>query len=160
MKRLRLSSKVRKAFQGSSRGFTLIEVLIALALVGIIAIAFLGGLTTASRAVLTADVRTTAESLARSQMEHVKAQDYIAAPDGGEATYLKLTDIPDNYIICSVNRGRETDNCGAGEPIIAVPWDTASNEAVANDNDLQRIELVVKHGDKVVITLEGYKVER
>ena len=72
MKRVRLSSKVRKAFQGSSRGFTLIEVLIALALMGIIAIAFLSGLSTSSMALIIADEHATAESLARSQMAYVK----------------------------------------------------------------------------------------
>lgn len=58
------------------RGFTLIEVIIAMALLGIIAIAFLGALATASSSIIIADERTTAESLARSQMEYAKNQDY------------------------------------------------------------------------------------
>lgn len=74
MKRVRLSSKVRKALQGSSRGVSLIEVLIALAIVGTIAIAFLSGLSTTSMALITADEQATAESLARSKMEDIKNQ--------------------------------------------------------------------------------------
>jgi Tfp pilus assembly protein PilV len=72
MKRVRLSSKIRKAFQGSSRGFTMIEALIAFTLFSIIVIAFLSAISTASTALITADEQATAESLARSQMEYIK----------------------------------------------------------------------------------------
>jgi len=71
---IRLNNRVRKAFQGRSRGFTLIEVVIAIAFVGVIAIAFLSALSTASTLLIVADERATAESLARSQMEYVKNQ--------------------------------------------------------------------------------------
>ena len=67
---------VLKIMNKGERGIGLIEVLIALVILGIIAIAFLGGLATTSKAVLVADIRTTAESLARSQMEDVKNQAY------------------------------------------------------------------------------------
>jgi len=72
MKMIRLNSRVRRAFQGGSRGFTLIDILIAIALIGIIAIAFLSSLSTASTVLIITDERATAESLARSQMEDVK----------------------------------------------------------------------------------------
>jgi prepilin-type N-terminal cleavage/methylation domain-containing protein len=152
MKKLRLSSQVRKAFQGRSRGFTLIEVLIALALMGTIAITILSALSTASLALITADKRATAESLARSQMEFAKNQGYEEAPDDGEATYNEITPIPDGYTICSVNRAGGTVN-----GVIGIPWDSEDNEPVEEDDGLQKIELVIKHNDKVVITLEGYK---
>ena len=156
MKRIRLSSEVRKAFQGSSRGFSLIEVLIALALVGIIAIAFLSGLSTASMALIIADERATAESLARSQMEFVKNQGYEPAEPGGVATYDEIPGIPDGYTIWSVNRGgNETV-----EDVLGIPWNSGNNTAVNIDVGLQRIKLVIKHDDKAVITMEGYKVER
>jgi len=156
MKRVRLSSQVRKAFQGSSRGLTLIEVLIALALVGVIAIAVLSGLSTASMALITADERATAESLARSQLEYVKNQGYIPAPDGGAATYDEIPGIPDGYSIWSFNRT-------GGEPVedvLGIPWNSGNNTAVDEDNGLQRIKLVIKRDNEVVITLEGYTVDR
>jgi prepilin-type N-terminal cleavage/methylation domain-containing protein len=153
MKRVRLSSKIRKACQGSSSGFTLIEVLIALALVGIIAIAFLSAISTASMALITADEQATAESLARSQMEYVKNQDYEQAPNGGEATYDPIPSIPDGYSIWSENRtpGQYVSS------VIAIPWDSEENQPVNEDNGLQRIKLAIKHDDEEVITLEGYK---
>jgi len=164
MKKIKLSNKVRKALRGSSKGVTLIELLIALALFGIIAIAFAGGLMTASRAVLTADVRTNAESLARTQMEYIKNQDYKGEDElvNGEALYLKIApaNIPDGYSICSVDSGDVTVNCDDGDPIIAVPWDSQENEPLDEDNGLQRVKLVIKHDGRVVTTLVGYKVDR
>jgi len=150
----------------NSRGFTLIEVIVALALLVIIGIAFLGGLATASKAIIIADERATAESLARSQMEYVKNQDYITAadydplvPGSGEVIYLKIDDseIPEGYTIWSVNRAGDTV-----EDIIGVPWDSDPlvNQPVDIDAGLQRIKLIIKHLDKEIITLEDYKVDR
>jgi len=155
MKRVRLSNKIRKTLRGSSRGFTLIEVLVALALFAIIAIAFAGGLGTASRAVLIGDVRTNAESLARTQMEYVKSQDYYPA-DGGEATYEEIAPIPPGYTIWSENR-----TPGQYVPsVLGIPWDSGNNTAINEDNGLQKITLVVRHEGRDIITLEGYKVDR
>jgi prepilin-type N-terminal cleavage/methylation domain-containing protein len=129
MKRVRLSSKIRKACQGSSSGFTLIEVLIALALVGIIAIAFLSALSTASIALITTDERATAESLARSQMEYVKNLDYDPA---GNYT----AEIPPEYEDAGYSATIDADELQEG---------------------LQKITVIVSRDDKEVITLEDYK---
>ena len=140
----------------NEKGFSLIEVVVALALLGMIGVAFLGALSTASKAIFIADEQATAESVARSQMEFVKKQDYIPAPDDGEATYQKITGIPVGYTIWSVNRAGDTV-----EDIIGVPWDSDNNQPVATDAGLQRIKLIIKHHDKPeVIALEGYKVNR
>ncbi len=175
MKKLRLSSKVRKTFQGSSRGFILIEVLIAIALIGIVAVAILGALSTSSKVLSIADERTVAESLARRQMEYVKNQPYELAPDGGVATYDKITGIPEGYSIWSVNRAGTTV-----EDIIGIPWDSENNKLADKDEGLQKIALVIKHEEEenqykviytfinknydwaynVEITLEAYKVNR
>jgi prepilin-type N-terminal cleavage/methylation domain-containing protein len=164
MKKMRLTKETRKALQGRSRGFTLIEVLIALALFAIIAIVFAGGLSTASRAVLTADVRTRAESLARAQMESIKSQNYTdATSPAGQATYQKIsvpgvTDVPGGYSICSCNRTGSAVNCSP--VIVAVAWNSATNNATTSETGLQKITLVIKHDDREVMRLEGYKVDR
>lgn len=86
------------------RGITLIEVLIAVALLSIIGVAFLSGLATASKAIFVADERATAESLARSQMEYVKNQPYAASypetipaefKDAGYSAEIEVGSVPD-----------------------------------------------------------------
>ena len=146
----------------NDKGFSLIEVTIALGLLGIIAIAVLGGLATASNTLAIADERTTAESLARSQMEYVKNQSYITAadydpgvPGSGEVTYQKITGIPAGYTIWGVDRADATVT-----DIIGVPWDSQNNQPVTTDVGLQRIKVIIQHHGKDVITLEDYKVDR
>jgi prepilin-type N-terminal cleavage/methylation domain-containing protein len=177
MKKLRLNRRARKAFQGSSRGLTMIEVLIAIAILGIISITFLSALSTASLSVGLADERTVAESLARRQMEYVKNQGYNSASvlNNNNPTYQKVSDIPEGYSIWSVNR-----TGGIVADIVGIPWDSESNMWVDKDIGIQKIALVVMHKDKenqdkviftfvndnpswapgVEITLEGYKVDR
>lgn len=60
----------------SERGFTLIEVIIGIALLGVIGAAFLMGLATVSKALLITDMRGTAETLAIKQMECIRNQPY------------------------------------------------------------------------------------
>ncbi len=76
-----LRLRVTKKLGGGESGVTLIETLVALAVLGLIAVVFLSGLATAARATLIADEQATAESLARSEIEYVKSQDYINNPD-------------------------------------------------------------------------------
>lgn len=137
----------------NERGFSLIEVLIALALLGIIAVAFLGGLFTASKAILIADERTTAESLARSQMEYVKNRDYEygASPSYEQVDVEALPTHPGYFI-----------------SVDAPPINPDTGEVLTNPGDdvgIQKIIITVKQGTEAgtaeeVITLEGYKVDR
>jgi len=76
MRLLWLARKLSK-FACDESGTTLIETLVALALLGAIGVAFLSGLATTSRATIIADEQTTAESLARSQIEWAKKVDYV-----------------------------------------------------------------------------------
>ena len=137
MKRVRLISQVRKACQGSARGLSLIEVLIAVALIGIIAIAVLSALSTASAALIVADVRATAESLARSQLEYVKNQPYDDINDPPE--YTELPEIPDGY---NINIEAVRLNL-EGDP--------------DDDDGIQKITATVSRDGEEIITLEGYK---
>jgi prepilin-type N-terminal cleavage/methylation domain-containing protein len=180
MKKLRLNSQVRRTLQGGSRGFTFIEVLLAIAILGVISIAFMSALSTASTVLFIGDERTTAESLARRQLEYVKSQGYkadsiingvvISAP-----IYQKIGGIPEGYSLWSVNR-----TGGIVEEITGIPWDSQNNMPAATDKGLQKIALVIIHKDEmnqdkviytfindnsnwadgVEIILEGYKVDR
>jgi len=141
------------------KGFTLIEVIIAMALLAIVAVAILSGLSTGSRAIFVADERATAESLARSQMEYVKKLSYTKAPNGGEAIYANAKiSVPSGYEVKSINRAGGED---VSTNIIGVPWDSAASPPpVTTDAGLQRIKLVIYHHGKSLLTLEDYKVNR
>ena len=152
MKKLRLNSRARKAFQGSSRGFTLIEVVIAIALIGIIAVAVLSALSTASISLIIADKRATAESLARSQMEYVKNQDYIYYSESGHEDYdvicVVIMVCPEDYTVEVV-----------AEPIDPDTYQPYNEDAGVFDYDdgIQKITVIVSYDSEVVITMEGYK---
>jgi len=126
----------------------MIEALMALTLLGLIAAAFLGALGTANKATLIADEQTTAESLARSQMEHIKISSYINFSDPEHGDYELVTP-PDGYDWYSVE-------------VIATPIDpdTGQSLSLGEDLGLQKTTVSVKHYDKEVVTLEGYKVDR
>ena len=109
------------------KGMTLIEVLIAIALLGMIAVPFLTALSTSSRAIIIADERTTAESLVRSQIEYVKSQEYNA---GG------------NYEIA------DPDIPG---------YDVYLSDVTELESGLQEITVTVKRNGEVVLTTSTYK---
>ena len=116
---------------------TLIETVVALAILGAISVTFLSGLATTSKATFTADEQTTAESLARSQMECVKNTDYVY-----DAAQYSPAPIPSgkDYINYSV-------------VITAEPLHNP-------DDGIQKITVTIKHSDKLLITLKDYKVDR
>jgi len=170
MKNLRLRRKVARSLGGSSRGVTLIEVLIALALFTIIAIVFISGLTVAARAVFIGDQRTTAESLARAQMEYVKSQAYSPAewdyeitastptrtydedhPDGERPIWWDLSeDVPPELDAMFHAYAVRVDAEGLEDP-----------ENPGNYLDgIQMIRVTVRHDERVVFTLEGYNRAR
>ena len=111
------------------RGFSLIEVLVSLVILSMIAVGFLSALATSHRAALIVDERTTAKTLATSQMEYVKSQNYTASYD----------QIPEyhGYVL------------------------TIDVEPLHDPDDgIQKITVTIEHDNKVVTTLEGYKVNR
>lgn len=132
MKRLRLRSRIKRILQGHSKGLTLVELVIAMALMGIIVVALLGGLSNAIMALHFADVQATAESLARSEMEYAK-QSY----ESGTGNY--------------------TDTGRPGYEGYAV---SVGFWFLDEEEELLEITVTVSHGDKEVVTLTGYRAQR
>ena len=126
-------------------GVSLIETLIALALLGMISVPFLSGLAATSKASLIGDERTTAECLARSQMEYIKGQTYIDYSDPGHGEYVLVTP-PVDYTV----------------GVIAEPIDpyTGGSLPSGQDDGLQQITVTVIRDGESVIAIDSYKVYR
>jgi type II secretory pathway pseudopilin PulG len=129
-------------FRGQ-KGFLLIEILVGLALLGIITVAFLNGLTTTFKGVSVSQERVSAESLAKSQIEYIKTQYYIAVVDYNPDNRYELIDIP-------------ADLAAAGYSVEINPLETVLSEA--GGYELQNITVVVKRNDKGKLTVSIYRV--
>jgi Tfp pilus assembly protein PilV len=78
----------------SETGITIAEVLIALAIFSVVGVTFVSALGTNFKVLTIADQRTTAESLAKTQMEAINNAVYDSTPP---YTYTKITGIPAGY---------------------------------------------------------------
>ncbi len=110
------------------KGFSLLEVTVSLALLGIIGVGFLSALATVSKVTLTTDERQIASNLVETQMEYVKSQGYAASYDPAP--------IPANY---------------AG-------YTVSINATSLQDSNIQKITVTAGRQNKVPVKLAGYKV--
>ena len=110
------------------KGFSLLEVTVSLALLGIIGVGILSALATVSRVTLTTDERQTATNLAETQMEYAKSQGYAAS--------YTPAPLPANY----------------------VGYTVSINTTSLQDSNIQKITVTAGRQNKVPVKLEGYKV--
>ncbi len=121
---------VQVGMMKSEKGVSLIETIVALALVGIIAVTFLSALATTSNTRAIADERASAEILAESQMEKIKKQGYALSYDP-----VPILDEYDSY---------------SADILV---------DSMRNGN-IQKITVTISHKGQDVTTLESYKVNR
>jgi len=130
--------------RNSQKGFLLIEILVGLALMGIIAVGFTNGLSTTFKGVTVSQERVTAESLAKSQIEYIKVQDYIPVADynpDDPANRYELIDIP-------------ADLVAAGYTV-----EITSPEAIISEViELQSVTVVVKRNGEGKMSISVYRV--
>lgn len=150
MRRSKAGSNVRKAFRGSSRGFTLLEVIIAIALLGILSVAIMAALSTASMALIVADRRATAESLARTQMEYVmddSVNPYDSdEPQSYEQDRVLSEDHPGYFVSVSAEPLHNPDD---GIQKVTV---TVSYEVVGAENQMVQKEFILEDYKRKSVT--------
>ena len=103
-------------------GFTLIEVLVAVAILAAIGVAFVASMNAAHKGVGVLDEKTQ-EALARSQLEQIKNAPYPEDPNAqGTDVYLVTVDLPPQYsMVINVLRPTcigEADNCTPLEELV------------------------------------------
>ncbi len=119
-----------------NRGFAFLETIVALALLGIIAASFLGGIGTATKATMIVDEQATAESLVRTEIEYIKNYAYQYDP----------TEYP---VDPSINFSG-----GWSMPNPAV-------EALhGTDDGIQKVTIIVRRDGKDKLSALIYKVDR
>ena len=116
----------------NEKGFSLIEVLVSLAIMSIVGVGLLSALNTSTRTAVVSDRIDTTRVLAQSQLEYVKEQPYLSSYE----PYDSSTEYP-------------------GYSVVITPADAVQRNAL-----LQKITVTVKQNGKTVTTLEGYKVKR
>ena len=114
----------------SEIGSSLIEAVVALALLGIIGVAFLSALATTSNSRLIADEHASARILAESQMEEIKRQTYAFSYE----PVLIPTEYPGYSAVVDIDNMR--------------------------NGNIQKITVTIRHHDRDIETLECYKVNR
>jgi prepilin-type N-terminal cleavage/methylation domain-containing protein len=112
----------------NEKGFSLIEVLVSLALLGIIGFVFSGALNTSSMATSNTDELQTANSLAISEMEYVK--------NLGFASVYTPAPVPPEYSGYTV----------------------AVDVQALRDANLQKVTVSITHSGKVITRIENYKI--
>jgi prepilin-type N-terminal cleavage/methylation domain-containing protein len=129
--------------RNGERGLTLIEILVALGILAAVAVVFLIGMSTSSKAVMVSQESVTADSLAKSQMEYIKSQPYDDDLNHNPPQYTKLTNIPAGYDITITAARLNPDN-----------------DATDDDDGLQQITVTVTRDGETVLEVSGYKVNR
>jgi len=135
------------------KGLTLLEVVIAVAVFGIIAAGLFMALNVSLKATALTDRLTTAESLTRSALEIIKQCDYTE--DDPQGVYQGVVaanmeeGIPDGYDYDVV----VTDV----EPIDPVTYDPLPS---GEDQGIQKVTVEVKFEGALVVSTDAYKVDR
>ena len=141
---LKRNSGKFKSIHHHESGMMLVEALVALAVLGLTAAVFLNGLAITAKSNLISNEQSQAGSLAKNQMESIKAHSYIDFSVPGHEEYDVIT-APTNYTI----------------QVTTVPIDHDTGQPLpSGDNGTQKITVTVTHQGKTVNTITGYKVNR
>jgi len=148
-KRPRARQRVRNAkntgttrnILGAQPGFLLLELVVALAILAVIAVAFLSALTTGYRGLLLAHQKTMAESLVRSELERIREAPY---PIADEVKSDRGYDI--SIVTSYVQPGPSPEDpmaTGTGSP-----------------TGMQAVTVSITHQGKLLLTTATHKADR
>lgn len=125
-------------------GVSLIETIVSVAILGLVVVFFMNGLSTLSMSDVILREQSQAEGLARSQIESIKSQNYISYVTGhGNYTLIAA---PSGYAIVTT--------------ITPINPATGAALTAGADNDVQKVSITVSRNGTNLLTLDNYKVNR
>ncbi len=130
-------------FQGQM-GFTLLEALVAVAILAFIGVVFMSAMNTSFRSAGIQDEQVTAESLARTQLEEIKAATYTNS-------YNVTVEMPSQYSLTIESPYVSWNDADDVPPDV---WIESGN-----NTGLQKITVRVSSGGKALVMVEALKVE-
>ncbi len=141
----------RQRLLGDSRGTTFVEVVIAVAVLGLIAASVIPTLLIINKAEFRRDEQRVAESLARNQIECIKSAPYVYGNETNPEPEYPLVPVPDGSYEIEL----------LVQPITIDPQ-TQMHQALpaGQDNGIQEITVRIHHVGKVVLEAKNYKVDR
>lgn len=140
--RRQITFPVSRSTRKGEEGLTLIEILVALGILAAVAVVFLMGMSTSSKAVMTSQKRVTVESLAKSELEYIKSCPY----DKNDPPIYRIDpnlSIPANYNVSYTAERMDPKKDGYN-----------------TDDGMQKITVTVSHKGEPSITVEGYKLKQ
>jgi len=151
MKTAKMKLKRMVFGRSGERGLTLIEALVAVALLAALGVGFLSALTTSTNATTLVEKKVDVDQLARTQLEYIKGLDYIAEADYTPGAY-DINGKPLFY--------EDIETAG----LIELPADytivVSDPMTVDGDEDIQKITVTIQKDGADLLTLDGYKVHR
>lgn len=141
--RLRPVTRAAQLLRLDERGFSLVEQLVALAIMSTGIVLLLAGLTTAGHGITLFADRVASQSLARSQLELIKDHPYIADPT--TSPYPSASPPAPYSVSTTVDY-----------------WDSGTETFVSGvrNDGMQRITVTVSKASVSVLSVSDYKVDR
>lgn len=131
----------------SEKGFSLIEIIVATALLGIVAVTLLTGMSIAFKTAMLSKQKVAVESLAKSQLESIKNQAYISA------TVYDPQDALKRYTPITVS-----DDLTAQGYSVAINTPQTVLNPDGDSNEVQNVTVVVKRNSNDVFTATCFKL--
>ena len=155
MRRMKQMTATRR----HEKGQILIEVLIALALLGVISTTFIGAMYTALQTARIAEEKSATLTLAKSQIEFVRNQDYSENDwEYSISTTQRSTSLAPSWwstpppLLSTEYEGYSVDVTGVSD----IDLDGAGGP----DEGIRTITAIARHEGVVVFTMEDYEVDR
>ena len=153
--------KVRLRFLRGQRGFTLIEILVAAAILAAIGVGLLNALDTNAKATRQLDEKVVATNLATAYFEAIKAMDYYTNVQDylDDDTITSIT-IPPQYDV-NVDIDFSSESIIIEDDVTQIIWVDEYLDGEGKERTIQRLAITVSRDDgKHILTICTFKTKR